>query len=289
MKKIKILSSILIACTLFLCGCQWEKNAESTPTQEVAEGENQDINTEAGKEPVEESVNESATELTYVMEEWFEEYYAGEGENKEPLLMEAKMGYPVFAGGEEELTEGFNLFVQQEFESFQDSAIKSAEEAKEVYADFPDMPHPWSTQQTYNVTSVEEDYLSLSCDFYIYSGGAHGMYGTYGKVFDRKTGEEVSLADFVEQSGTEMEAIHTYLINECKRKQNEEGVFMWDDYEEVIRNDVAVDGSWYLTKDNLVIVAGVYTLASYADGEFTFEIPRDELPNLNSIDNTTTP
>lgn len=275
MKKVKILSPLIFACALFLCGCQQEKNVESTPIGEVAEEQNEV--TDVVKEPVEEPVAETEAELTYLMEEWSQEFYAGEGDNKEPLLMKGKIGYPVFAGGEEELTKEFNLFIQQELASFQNEVQKTAEDAQAFYADFPDMVHHWSIEWTYYVTDIDDNYLSLSCDYYAYTGGAHGMYGTHGNVFDRKTGEEVSLSAFVEQSGADMETIYTYLINECKRLQNEEDILMWDDYEEIIRNDVAVDNAWYLTKDNLVIVANVYSLAAYAAGDFTFEIPRNEL------------
>ncbi len=287
MEKIKLLSVLIFACVFLLCGCQREKNVESTPIKEVAEEQNEDV--EAVKEPVEDSITESGTELTYVIEEWSQEVYAGEGEDKEPLLMEAKIEYPVFAGGEEKITQDFNLFTQQELESFQNVAQKTAEEARECYAEFPDMAFPWSLEWIYQVNSIDDDYLSLSCNFYTYSGGAHGMYGTHGTVFARRTGEEISLSAFVEQSGADMEGIYTYLINECKRLQDEEDVLMWEDFEEIIRNDVAVDSAWYLTKDNLVIVASVYTLASYAAGEFTFEIPRNELQNLNAIENITAP
>ena len=125
---------------------------------------------------------------------------------------------------------------------------------------------------------TSEGVVSFETVDYIYTGGAHGMYGVYGLNFDTLTGEELTL----EALSRDPEAFRAACVAEMVRQ----GLLMenlWFITEDELlpkMETIADRDSWYLTDTGIVFHAAPYELAPYSEGALEFLVPYSELPGL---------
>ncbi len=272
MKKIIRTSFLMLGTAILLCACQAEekKETDNVQTDIEADGDEQDS----------EQIDAESKALTYTMKNWSHDIYKGGEQNEESRLFTANFDYPEFLGGEDEASQELNAFFQQQLKAFI-AEIEGYSDLEENYAEYGEATYPWSYECKFSVSVIDNQYISISNTMDGYLGGAHGSYNTYGYVFDKQTGNAVELTEFLNQSNTDSETLNAYLVKESEQMALKKEAVLWDEYDKIIREEVAVDGNWYLTDEDLVIVANQYILSYYAAGNFVFEIPRDELVNLN--------
>ena len=112
---------------------------------------------------------------------------------------------------------------------------------------------------------------------YMYSGGAHGMYGINGRTFDALTGQELSLDDLCARPEAFREACVSEMVRQGLLMDN-----LWfTTVEELQPAMEAIAGraeSWYLTDEGIVFHSSPYELAPYSEGALEFLVPYSLLP-----------
>ena len=109
-----------------------------------------------------------------------------------------------------------------------------------------------------------------------FTGGAHGMYGSWGVNFDSASGGELLLSDVV----TDMSRIPKLTAESIIEKYQEEGYedFSW--LEESLEQQETELYTWTMDENGITIYFQPYEIASYAMGLLTAEISFAEHPEL---------
>jgi hypothetical protein len=135
----------------------------------------------------------------------------------------------------------------------------------------------WEYFEKFSVKSQSPGYLSLCCERYYYTGGAHGNGEEKFFVLDRADGRLLSLDDIA--AGNASPAL-TRLVNEALRQRfnlapsaslTEAGFF---------EAEAPVPEGFYLRPGALVFHWKSYEIAPYAMGPVEVEIPREKLAGL---------
>lgn len=120
--------------------------------------------------------------------------------------------------------------------------------------------------------------VSFEAMDYLYSGGAHGMYGVYGMNFDTLTGEELTLEALSPDPESFRKACVTEMVRQGLLMEN-----LWFTTEEELlpmMEAIADRDSWYLTDTGIVFHAAPYELAPYSEGALAFLVPYSQLPEM---------
>ena len=113
---------------------------------------------------------------------------------------------------------------------------------------------------------------------YMYSGGAHGMYGVNGKTFDTQTGEELTLSSLSGEPEAFRDACVTEMVRQGLLMEN-----LWFRTADELRpamEAIADRESWYLTDTGVVFHSSPYELAPYSEGALEFLVSYSQLPGL---------
>lgn len=114
------------------------------------------------------------------------------------------------------------------------------------------------------VSFADEKYLVVDVSYYEYRfPGAHGMYWDDYYVFDRRTGERLTLLDFVDNTEEEVEALVSAYLALCGLPSDAKGIAQEPD-------------RFFLTAEGIGIHFDVYELSSYAGGAQDIIIPYEE-------------
>ena len=123
-------------------------------------------------------------------------------------------------------------------------------------------------------------FQSFSCSIlfysYAYCGGAHGSLTTFARNYSAKTGNVLTMKDFGEEVSSLVTDNAVKFINAI---QDTDDAFFYD---KVKATDESVQsmletGSFYLSKDGLVLIDGQYLLQPYAAGIVEFTTSYDDL------------
>ena len=119
-------------------------------------------------------------------------------------------------------------------------------------------------------------YINYMIDQYDYQGGAHGMYGTFPLVFDRKTGQAVSWETFApgisEEKMTELLTRHRF--DNLMDVINEDDL----DMDNIFFSETIEPGSWFVVGEKgLDFYYQPYDIAPYVFGVITIPVPWDDL------------
>lgn len=106
--------------------------------------------------------------------------------------------------------------------------------------------------------------LSLLCYTYAYTGGAHGSYDYFGQNFSTVTGKALSIDDLTDDPEALRAALTEHIL--AAAKEDAEELFDVEGFTERVYDTDA----WYLTDDELVIVAQVGEIAAGARGKVEF-------------------
>jgi len=120
--------------------------------------------------------------------------------------------------------------------------------------------------------------ISFETVDYMFSGGAHGMYGVSGRTFDTRTGKELTLADLSDRPALLREECVTEMVRQGLKLEN-----LWFTTAEELRpmmEAIADRESWYLTDEGIVFHSDPYELAPYSEGALEFLVPYGQLPEM---------
>lgn len=128
---------------------------------------------------------------------------------------------------------------------------------------------PYEVYASYKVTSNKDGFLSLYIDYYIYTGGVHGVTNRVAYNIDLKTGKALTLKDIFGKNPNYKNIINSFIQQEISKEP--------DKYFDKKFQGIT-DEQVFAIKDNkLVVYFQQYELAPYAYGILSFEIPLSNL------------
>ncbi len=140
-----------------------------------------------------------------------------------------------------------------------------------------DMQHGYPPMQYQAITEFDVTYnangfLSLYCDKYLYTGGAHGSTTRTSDTWDVRTGRRVPLQRFFPR-GFDANAYIIRSVNAQIAKQISEGNDVYfDDYEKNVAESFDPK-NYYLTLEGIAVYFQQYAIAPYSTGIPVFIIP----------------
>jgi len=137
----------------------------------------------------------------------------------------------------------------------------------------------WNAEINQSVLFNASDVVSIESDFYNYTGGAHGMYGTVYENYSRQTGNTIELADLFKPNFEEAltEIGEDYFRRDMAIPPQE---LLENSGYTFKNNEFYLPDNFALKKDGIVFLYTLYEIASYAQGEQAFTIPYGELKPL---------
>lgn len=158
-------------------------------------------------------------------------------------------------------------------------AEKFIDEFKTFQHDFPEVPAGWELSQHINIVNETPKVLALAHEFYVFTGGAHGMPGHYFINIDKNTGNVLALADILKKDK------HAELLKMGKQ-------IFYQQRDIPAHQSLADAGYWFeddkfslpdnfsIAEHGLLFLYNPYEIASYADGMIEVFIPYADIKSL---------
>lgn len=145
-----------------------------------------------------------------------------------------------------------------------------------------DFHYDYTYEEGYQITLLNEQYLSILAQGYEYAGGAHGMPFRTPLIFDLKTGEQVKGKSLFAVSKEQFGEIKLEAYKELI-EQGEEGTY-WEDALSLVEESIDFDSGYYLTENGVAFYYDPYALAPYVTGFVEVTVPYEKLPLLNGAE-----
>lgn len=140
--------------------------------------------------------------------------------------------------------------------------------------------HPHSYGAKWEVVADLPGYLSLSNEFYTFTGGAHGMYGVQGYVWDKANRRGFASEDLFTSPaalGSAMGETVCQALDREREKRRGEPVTRGDDFfggcPGLDEATILVGSSNQRTFDRISVYFGPYVAGPYAEGAYELDFP----------------
>ncbi|MBE6572481.1 MAG: DUF3298 and DUF4163 domain-containing protein [Ruminococcaceae bacterium] len=157
------------------------------------------------------------------------------------------------------------------FETFNATEDKDNIASADSFRDFEGFeyaPMLYGNTEQY-LMRADSTIVSIRSDYSSYTGGAHGMYASFGTNLSPETGEEIDLYDVV----TDKNALYEYLFNTIHNEYAEE---IFED-ERMAMYEYFDEGlNWTIDYDKLTVYFSPYEIASFAAGLIKVDLWFDE-------------
>ena len=147
--------------------------------------------------------------------------------------------------------------------------------------DFPFNPHSYGEE--WQVVADLPSYLSLSNAFYSYTGGAHGMYGMAGFVWDKANGRGFASEELFQSLGYLGSQMGDTLCSALNAERVKKGMEPMEGEGSVFPACPSLDEATILvgssnrkTFDRITVYFGPYVAGSYAEGAYELDFPLTE-------------
>lgn len=114
--------------------------------------------------------------------------------------------------------------------------------------------------------------VSLYFDQYEYAGGAHGLTTRTSDTWNMQKSKKIQLSDLFPHKSNVGEYVTSYITEHIVKSAEGEKSQYFEDYEKLVKDNFKA-GSFYLTKEGVVIYFQQYDIAPYAVGLPEFLIP----------------
>lgn len=177
------------------------------------------------------------------------------------------------------INEKLLAFYTEAYEQGISSSGQDMECQKEAAAELEDyFYYNYTYEMGYQVTLLDDNYLSILANGYEYAGGAHGMPFRTELIFNMETGEQVMGESLFDLSEEEFQKIKIEAYRNLI-EHSEEGEY-WQDALSIVEKDMDFDSGYYLTEEGVTFYYHPYMLAPYAAGYVEVTVPYAELPLL---------
>ena len=124
----------------------------------------------------------------------------------------------------------------------------------------------WTRTYNYNIVG---DFLSVAYDYYWYTGGVHGMYGSLFDIFDLSTGEKLEYNDFFGDSAYANEKLTPIIASHLTDSYRADGL------EYIMKQDYIP--KFRVEEEGILFIFNPYEIASFAEGIIEVLVPYSEL------------
>ncbi|MBM7702075.1 DUF3298 and DUF4163 domain-containing protein [Metabacillus iocasae] len=182
-------------------------------------------------------------------------------------LMEG-ITYPEFSG----------LFNKKLERSINHHFLNLANKAETEYWDLKDMEAedeasgwylgPYDYSMKSSVSYNQDNRLSVSSTYYMYSGGAHGLGGVETYNYDLLKAKEIQLGDVITNK-TQLNKVNTFIKNTMIARNKKGAQFWVEEFESVnLKQD-----QFYFKEDGIMIIFQEYEYGPYSNGINFFKVP----------------
>jgi hypothetical protein len=190
--------------------------------------------------------------------------------------------YPVLSGTTDSVVK-INEALMKEKENY----IESAKEWGKTILEDPSYVHeeyfiPYDFYQGYSIAYNDNGILNVVLDGYDYTGGAHGMPSLVSLIYDLKTGEQLSLTDFLAVDETTFHD-RVYQAFEKMYQENPENFFEGDSLT-YMDEGITLDMNFHLGDEGVTFYFYPYEVSFYAAGFIETTIPWSD-PIFKQIQN----
>ncbi|MCR5099178.1 MAG: DUF3298 and DUF4163 domain-containing protein [Lachnospiraceae bacterium] len=180
-----------------------------------------------------------------------------------------------------ELYAALNDAMTESDQNMKNDMAQDLEYAQEMYTDFPENFEygAWENSTEITVARADEEVLSAISNFYAYSGGAHGIYGTGGINLETDTGKEITVDMAFNDKSKLVDMIGKRLREDYPDLTEEFDSFAAD---ETLASYAKGEYDLYYALEpcSVSFYFGPYTFASYAAGAQEITFSYDELAGL---------
>lgn len=163
-------------------------------------------------------------------------------------------------------------------------ATEAAREAKKDGRRFPDVGY--QSNWDYKTAGQSSSLLSLSGDWFTYTGGAHGMFGATALLWNRAAGKEIELSELFERV-TELAMLHPRMCaalateRKTKRESEEKLDTSFDSIDEAFNGCPKFDEvtAWVADEDKdgrfdtVMFAVDPYVAGPYVEGMYEMRVP----------------
>lgn len=201
----------------------------------------------------------------------------GRSEKVENDLYEFTYSYPDAAGAIPGLKAALDKQVEEQRAELMASAKEDRTEAKKN--DFP--YHAHSYQEDWKVVANLPGWLSISSEFYTFSGGAHGMSGSDTLLWDRHAGAVRKPVDLFTSKAALTKALQGPFCDALDKERGKRrgapvvrgDEEMFNDCIDPLDQVVILGSSNGQTFDRIGVLVGPYSAGPYAEGSYEITLP----------------
>lgn len=140
-------------------------------------------------------------------------------------------------------------------------------ETKDGLKDYkPDFKQTWNNNSDMNVFSNQNDLLTIKYSGDGFTGGAHGYYYEFYKVFDLKNNKTLHLSDILSEQDPKIWSrilMDNFLKNDLGKGQAEM----------LLVKEIPLNENFYFGKDHLYFLYNQYEITAYAAGPVLIKVP----------------
>lgn len=275
MRKMRILSTVLIVMTLMCGGCGKNKvpEGENIPQEEENASVGDKITEESVAEETEEVIKEMSVEVSEETEEEFTR------EDGILLLTSSVNNVIVHIPDNQEAEDAINAFFTEREHAYEDTVKEYCDMAREdlTWREEEGLEDGWNGYglgRTYSVARADISMISILEESYEYTGGAHPNATRVAYNFDAKTGKRLALADVA----SDFDEIRTESVRYLGEMlpESEYADMLFEDYANYLE-DILTDATWYTDEDGFHIICNEYIITPHAAGILDFLLPYDEV------------
>ncbi|WP_046214398.1 DUF3298 and DUF4163 domain-containing protein [Paenibacillus wulumuqiensis] len=172
-----------------------------------------------------------------------------------------------------QLAGGDRVVINKLNKLFKEHAVKAASSNRKLKKENASYSYTTQASTKYNKANK----ISVMYTDYVYTGGAHGMYGIVMYNYDLKTGKSYELKDYI-QNQTQKNNLKNAISASLQAKYDAgENVFE----DRIYDFPLEVNTDFYYYQKGIVVVFYPYEVAPYAEGIVSIKVPFDTINKTN--------
>jgi hypothetical protein len=176
-----------------------------------------------------------------------------------------RVNYPQLSGyANEEVQSKINDYLKTEARKYADAG---KQELAQAIGDKDANLRPVEYEGTYTVTYNEQGKLSLYVNYYLYTGGAHGMILRVPYTFDLSNGSLLTLKEATSNNAKYASIINSEIASQIKARK----IVMLDPFK-----TIEPDRNFFLKHSGVIVYFEQYEYTPYSEGMPEFEVSYDK-------------
>lgn len=186
-----------------------------------------------------------------------------------------KISYPQIENlKNKEVQDKINLFLEIQFLQ----ALDNYEDFISDTESLAEYPPDWffNFETSYKINYLSDDFLSVTMEYYEYTGGAHGNHSIQSFNIRLSDGENLTLGDIIKEN--QFENLSLFCEQEILKMLNANSLIEGGLFEDEI--NITPEQDFYIKPGYLVLQFDPYEIAPYAFGSIEIELSFERIKNL---------